>query len=82
MLCLVETAGNIGVEIADRLRSTIELNSLFTDKGKDFKITVSVGVAIYPDSGERLFDVIDKADRALYLAKASGKNKVKLLLKN
>ncbi len=82
MICLVETPGDIGVEIADRLRSTIEINSLFTDKGKDFKITVSVGVAVYPDSGERLFDIIDKADRALYLAKESGKNNVRLLLKN
>lgn len=82
MLCLVETDKDGGCVIADRLRSTIELNSLFTDKGKDFKITVSVGVSAYPDSGDRLYDIIDKADRALYQAKKDGKNKVKVLTIN
>ncbi|HYM96467.1 MAG TPA: sensor domain-containing diguanylate cyclase, partial [Candidatus Sulfotelmatobacter sp.] len=39
-------------------------------------VTLSIGVAVFPDSGETAEAVIRKADAALYLAKKSGRNRV------
>ena len=39
-------------------------------------VTVSVGVAVYPDHGLTCEAVISSADQALYLAKRQGRNRV------
>ena len=39
-------------------------------------ITVSIGVAAFPDYGESRDDVVQAADRALYQAKKEGRNRV------
>lgn len=76
MICLVESSKEDGIAFAERLRKTVEMKSLFTDKGKELDFTVSIGVSAYPKSGKELYDVIEKADKALYQAKAEGKNNV------
>ncbi len=37
-------------------------------------ITISVGVANYPDDGDSISTVMEAADKALYEAKSSGRN--------
>jgi diguanylate cyclase (GGDEF)-like protein len=63
--------------IAERLRKAIEGMDIPVD-GQTVKITVSVGVATYVSQSEKLTieEFIDKADKALYEAKTSGRNKV------
>lgn len=39
-------------------------------------ITVSIGVALYPDAGDEVADLLRVADRALYAAKRAGKDRV------
>ncbi|MFO7819454.1 MAG: GGDEF domain-containing protein [Halanaerobacter sp.] len=46
---------------------------LIVDKSKLF-ISVSIGVSIYPDDGEQLEDLIQKADHAMYKAKKEQKS--------
>ncbi|UOD35795.1 GGDEF domain-containing protein [Deferribacteraceae bacterium V6Fe1] len=82
MICLVETDVHSAYEFSERLRKMIEVKSLFTDKGKDFKITVSIGIAGFPESGDKLYEIVENADRALYMAKNDGKNRVKYVVKN
>lgn len=41
-------------------------------------VTVSIGVATYPQHGERINTLIDAADQALYRAKNEGRDRVKL----
>ncbi len=43
-------------------------------EGKDLKVTMSFGVATYPDHGKAAEEIIIKADKALYRAKAQGRN--------
>lgn len=46
------------------------------DRSVELNLTVSAGVAGYPDDGGRDQDVIRKASEALYRAKVTGRNKV------
>jgi diguanylate cyclase (GGDEF)-like protein/PAS domain S-box-containing protein len=59
--------------VAERIRETIASYRFETSEGKS-GITVSIGVAQMDDSVSRLDHLIQRADRALYCAKASGRN--------
>jgi diguanylate cyclase (GGDEF)-like protein len=39
-------------------------------------ITISIGIAVYPTDGTQIEELMEHADRALYLAKKSGRNRV------
>lgn len=43
---------------------------------KQIKITISAGIAVYPQNGMTVDEVIKKADGGLYQAKSSGRNRV------
>ncbi len=61
--------------LADRLRQGIE--DMKIREEEDYPgITASVGVATFPEDGDLPDQVLEKADRALYEAKARGKNRV------
>ncbi|HOJ86169.1 MAG TPA: GGDEF domain-containing protein [Elusimicrobiales bacterium] len=42
----------------------------------DIKVTISVGIAYYPQDALNKMELIEKADKALYMAKESGRNRV------
>jgi diguanylate cyclase (GGDEF)-like protein/PAS domain S-box-containing protein len=46
-------------------------------KEGQFQTTVSVGVAIYPDDGQTVEELLRKADLTMYHAKSAGKNTVR-----
>lgn len=46
--------------------------------GRDFSITISVGVAIYPDAGLDADDLLRSADAAMYTVKDSGRNSLRI----
>jgi predicted signal transduction protein with EAL and GGDEF domain len=48
--------------------------------GVDRIITASIGVAVLPDDGTDVTTLIRNADRALYAAKAGGRNRVELFV--
>lgn len=75
---LPETDIEAAEHIAERLRIIVENTSFVTAQGS-ISLTISVGVAVYnPDDQTTLDAVIDRADRALYLAKRSGRNCVRV----
>jgi diguanylate cyclase (GGDEF)-like protein len=64
--------------LADRIRMTVEETVITTIDNHKIRITVSFGVSqLWP--GEKLEETIDRADRALYEAKAKGRNRVHIL---
>ena len=69
-----ETAKPAARVVAERIRIGIE--RLFDAQGKSVNITASIGVACFPDDGNDPEQVLQRADRALYEAKARGKNRV------
>jgi diguanylate cyclase (GGDEF)-like protein len=62
--------------IAERLRTEV-YNAFKLDDSipENLKLTISLGLATFPDDGEEKYDLVKKADLALYHAKHSGKNK-------
>lgn len=59
--------------LAERIRKELEQTS-FDYNGKTFKLTVSGGLASFPNNSTSPEDLLLMADGALYLAKGAGKN--------
>ncbi len=76
---IVDTAARDGVEhVAEPVRRQVEASQLKrTDTGQPLgSVTVSIGYDYLRD-GDSAADVLDRADKALYRAKQSGRNQVK-----
>jgi diguanylate cyclase (GGDEF)-like protein len=69
------------VELADRLRAAIESRPA-RYAGEELTVTASFGVASYPSPVSSSDGLFPAADRALYEAKASGRNCVKSVQSN
>jgi two-component system cell cycle response regulator len=61
--------------VAERIRRAVESASIPAANGDPMSVTVSIGVA-HRRAGEALDSVVDRADRAMYAAKTSGRNRV------
>lgn len=64
------------VAMAESIRRAVEEAGMVKD-GIALAPTISIGVATYPHDGQRLLDLVAAADRALYQAKAAGRNQVR-----
>ena len=73
---LPETDVSTATKIADDLRILIEQQPFDIGNGQKISITVSIGVATYPDHAEELSLFVSHADTALYEAKDGGRNRV------
>lgn len=74
-IILPDTVPQGAVHVADRLRTAVEQH-MFKAYDESIKITVSVGVSVFPDDATDLNQLIDCADQAMYKAKSEGRNKV------
>jgi diguanylate cyclase (GGDEF)-like protein len=63
---------------AERLRAAIEGAKVELPDGRRVHVTVSIGVAQFEPSDRSIEAVIEAADRALYRAKSSGRNRVEV----
>lgn len=61
--------------LTERIRKEIENLSLRHDK-KEVRLTMSFGLAIFPDDANEKSQLIIKADEALYHAKNTGRNRI------
>jgi diguanylate cyclase (GGDEF)-like protein/PAS domain S-box-containing protein len=59
--------------VAEKVRKAVSAAVMV--QGRRTKVTVSVGIALYPDHGRTGNSLITAADHAMYLAKNSGKNR-------
>ena len=64
-----------GLEVAERIRATVESTAWRWD-GETYPLTISCGVAGYPDNVSAVENLRAIADAALYRAKQSGRNRV------
>jgi len=64
--------------IAERIRKEINDEPFLAFSRKKFRISVTLGVATYPYDAKNRDELIGKADKAMYVGKMSGRNKVVL----
>jgi len=76
---LPETDYKGAFTFAERFRKLVE-GKIYEDQktGQKLRVTVSIGVASYPLHSKERTEIIKKADSALYIAKESGRNRVKV----
>lgn len=76
MLC--DTPDTAAVKIAERIRSSIEnLDILY--EGQHLSLTISIGAAEYhPETDTSAKHLVERADKALYESKQTGRNRVTL----
>lgn len=79
VVILTEAALEKAIDVAERLRQSICATPISTRAGA-IKITASFGIAQQDSIGDRTaWDVLQRADRALYLAKGGGRDRVEAL---
>ncbi|MBL4701662.1 MAG: GGDEF domain-containing protein, partial [Phycisphaeraceae bacterium] len=76
--CLVcpDISAADAARIAEKLCESIRRLDLHHEQKPLGKLTISVGVAIFPDQGTNTSALIQKADELLYLAKEQGRDRV------
>ena len=75
VLLLEETDAEGALLVAERIRDRVSHQVVQGDFGS-VKITVSLGIATWPDNGRTAEEVLKNADQALYQAKRQGRNRV------
>ncbi len=74
VIALPDTDKNSAVNVADRIRMSVEKHK-FRAYDETILMTISIGVATFPETGDDVSMLIDRADQALYKAKEGGRNK-------
>ena len=76
---LPETSCKEAQNVAQRIKSALKAEKFIPKQEKEAKITLSIGVTEYYP-GEQLSEFIQRADKAMYLSKEKGRNKVTTLI--
>lgn len=67
----------VAVTAAEKVRATIEAHNFPKASGQPLgRVTVSLGLASWPKHGDTADEVLEAADRALYVSKGTGRNRV------
>jgi len=63
---------------AEKLRVGVEAAALPHPAAEPGRVTISIGIAVFPEDGPDLGALVDAADSALYAAKRAGRNAVRV----
>ena len=76
VMILPEIPRSTAQDRAESIRRAVSELRLRLDAGSIRKVTISIGVAMYPENGESARALLRVADRHLYTAKRLGRNRV------
>lgn len=83
-ILLVDTAHDAAMAIAERIRRTVEEHRFEVGRSDGsaagseghLRVSISIGVATFPEHGGERDPLLDAADKAMYRAKSLGRNRV------
>lgn len=78
VLLLPEYTKTQASKLAEEVRREIEETGILLESGEKLRLTMSLGVASYPEDVNTMEELIKAADEAVYEAKNSGRNQVKV----
>ncbi len=80
VILLPETDQNNGMSLAEEIRKKIEACAITLENDQIIKFTVSLGVSEIDYTNDTTIEpTLNRADKALYIAKNAGRNKVSML---
>ncbi|MEQ9547113.1 MAG: sensor domain-containing diguanylate cyclase [Marinobacter sp.] len=74
VILLPEMGVEEAYEAAERLRQRVHETSIPLDTGESVPLTISIGIAVFPQHGRSPEALCAAADKAMYRAKQSGRN--------
>ncbi len=78
VVALPETNAAAAMAVAEGLRRAVADNPIMIPGSRTpAKVTISIGVASWPEHGEEVTRLLDRADDYLYEAKLAGRDQVK-----
>lgn len=81
-VCIVDGNLQVTLDTAERIRKNVESTEFLLDTGEIVNVTISAGIAMFPESAKDRETLIKNADNALYTAKHNGRNRVVTYGKN
>jgi diguanylate cyclase (GGDEF)-like protein len=76
VLLLPETERQGALHVAEKIRSRVESDFFRLPDGGRITLTVSIGIALFPEDTGDFTSLLDLADQAMYKAKKMGRNSV------
>lgn len=70
---LPSDSAHVASDVATRIRAALSAQEMPEGVGK---VTASVGIALWPNDGATLEDVLERADEALYASKQAGRDRI------
>lgn len=76
----LSTDGNMAVNLALQVSEKIQetLNQSFTLEGHEYVVTSSIGITMFPETGQTPEIIVQQADTAMYRAKDAGRDTVQI----
>ena len=75
---LTRTSSKIALEFAERIRKYTEKKIFLVNDKHKINITLSIGIAMYPNDAKTSYDILDMADKAMFVSKNNNKNMIYL----
>lgn len=75
LLLISDATKEDAARCADKIR-LIVAESFFVSTDKSIRVTISAGIATFPEDGSNMDTLFKVADRRLYLAKEAGRNRI------
>jgi diguanylate cyclase (GGDEF)-like protein len=75
---LVETRADQALKVAERLRKDLLMSPFRAEDGSPVQLTLSIGIAAFPDDATDTAGLLRAADQAMYEVKGSGRDGIRL----